>query len=127
VFDYDYDKESTNYSRVAFEQTLRTLAKDPDVKDVTVMAHSMGTWLAMESLRQMAIRDGRVASKIDNVILASPDIDVDVFAPMDRDGRTPSQVYDSCPKMTAPLPLPALFRATSSARSNQSGRGTIPL
>jgi esterase/lipase superfamily enzyme len=44
------------------------------------MAHSMGTWLAMESLRQMAIRDGRVAPKIDNVILASPDIDVDVFA-----------------------------------------------
>ncbi len=80
VFDYNYDKESTNYSRVAFEQTLRTLAKDPDVKDITVMAHSMGTWLAMESLRQMAIRDGKVASKIDNVILASPDIDVDVFA-----------------------------------------------
>ncbi len=50
VFDYNYDKESTNYSRVAFEQTLRTLAKDPDVKDITVMAHSMGTWLAMESL-----------------------------------------------------------------------------
>jgi esterase/lipase superfamily enzyme len=80
VFDYNYDKESTNYSRVAFEQTLRTLAKDPDVKDITVMAHSMGTWLAVESLRQMAIRDGRVAAKIDNVILASPDIDVDVFA-----------------------------------------------
>lgn len=80
VFDYNYDKESTNYSRVAFEQTLRTLAKDPDVKDITVMAHSMGTWLAVESLRQMAIRDGRVAPKIDNVILASPDIDVDVFA-----------------------------------------------
>ncbi|MRG57221.1 alpha/beta fold hydrolase [Phyllobacterium sp. SYP-B3895] len=80
VFDYNYDKESTNYSRVAFEQTLRTLANDPEVKDITVMAHSMGTWLAMESLRQMAIRDGRVAPKIDNVILASPDIDVDVFA-----------------------------------------------
>ncbi len=80
VFDYNYDKESTNYSRVAFEQTLRTLAKDPDVKDITVMAHSMGTWLAMESLRQMAIRDGKVNPKIDNVILASPDIDVDVFA-----------------------------------------------
>lgn len=80
VFDYNYDKESTNYSRVAFEQTLRTLADDPNVKDITVMAHSMGTWLAMESLRQMAIRDGRVAGKIDNVILASPDIDVDVFA-----------------------------------------------
>lgn len=80
LFDYEYDKESTNYSRTAFEQTLKTLAQDPNVKDITVLAHSMGTWLAMESLRQMAIRDGRVDPKINNVILASPDIDVDVFA-----------------------------------------------
>ena len=80
VFDYNYDKESTNFSRTALEQALRTLSKDRDVKEITVMAHSMGTWLAMESLRQMAIRDGRVQPKIKNVILASPDIDVDVFA-----------------------------------------------
>ncbi|OWK26464.1 hypothetical protein AJ87_04725 [Rhizobium yanglingense] len=39
----------------------------------------MGTWLTVEALRQMAIRDGHVASKINNVILASPDLDVDVF------------------------------------------------
>ncbi|MBB4005657.1 esterase/lipase superfamily enzyme [Aurantimonas endophytica] len=43
------------------------------------MARSMGTWLAVEALRQMAIRDGRIAPKIRNVILASPDIDIDVF------------------------------------------------
>ncbi|WP_173514739.1 alpha/beta hydrolase [Sinorhizobium psoraleae] len=77
---YQYDKESTNYSRTALEQALRTLAADPNVKDITVMAHSMGTWLAMESLRQMGIRDGRVDPKIHNVILASPDIDIQVFA-----------------------------------------------
>jgi esterase/lipase superfamily enzyme len=80
LFDYKYDRESTNYSRTAFELTLKTLARDPNVKDITVLAHSMGTWLAMESLRQMAIRDGRVDPKINNAILASPDIDVDVFA-----------------------------------------------
>ncbi|MDC9833634.1 alpha/beta hydrolase [Rhizobium binxianense] len=77
---YKYDKESTNYSRTALEQALRTLAADANVKDITVMAHSMGTWLAMESLRQMGIPDGRVNSKIHNVILASPDIDIQVFA-----------------------------------------------
>ena len=44
------------------------------------MAHSMGTWLAVEALRQMAIRDGRTLPKIKNVILASPDLDVDVFS-----------------------------------------------
>ncbi|MDC7741942.1 alpha/beta hydrolase [Rhizobium binxianense] len=77
---YQYDKESTNYSRTALEQALRTLAADANVKDITVMAHSMGTWLAMESPRQMGIPDGRVNSKIHNVILASPDIDIQVFA-----------------------------------------------
>ncbi len=80
VFDYVYDRESTNYSRDALEDLLRKAANSPKVGEITVMAHSMGTWLAMESLRQMAIRDGRVAPKIRNVILASPDIDVDVVA-----------------------------------------------
>ncbi|MFK4771709.1 alpha/beta hydrolase [Rhizobium sp. ZW T2_16] len=77
---YEYDKESTNYSRTALEQSLRVLAQDPAVKDITILAHSMGTWLAMESLRQMGIRDGHVNAKIHNVILASPDIDIQVFA-----------------------------------------------
>ncbi|KQW85460.1 esterase [Ensifer sp. Root127] len=80
VFEYNYDKESTNYSRTALEDTLRILADAPDVKDITILAHSVGTWLTMESLRQMGIRDGNVPSKIQNVILASPDIDLDVFA-----------------------------------------------
>ncbi|NTG30017.1 alpha/beta hydrolase [Agrobacterium rhizogenes] len=80
LFGYEYDKESTNYSRTAFEQSLRVLAADPNVKDITILAHSMGTWLAMESLRQMGIRDGHVNLKIHNVILASPDIDIQVFA-----------------------------------------------
>lgn len=79
IFDYAYDKESANYSRDALEELLRRVAADPSVGDVTLMAHSMGTWLAVEALRQMAIRHGRVAPKIRNVILASPDLDVDVF------------------------------------------------
>lgn len=59
---------------------LTRLAKDKSIGEVTVMAHSMGTWLAVEALRQMAIRNGRVDPKISNVILAAPDLDVDVFS-----------------------------------------------
>jgi esterase/lipase superfamily enzyme len=80
VFDYNYDKESTNYSRTSLENTLKALVEDKNIKDITILAHSMGTWLAMESIRQMAIRDGGLPKKIENVILASPDIDVDVFS-----------------------------------------------
>lgn len=79
IFAYNYDKESTNYSRDALETMLRRLATAPNVGEITIMAHSMGSWLTVEALRQMAIRDGRVAPKITNVILASPDLDVDVF------------------------------------------------
>ncbi|WP_111563023.1 alpha/beta hydrolase [Rhizobium sp.] len=86
---YEYDKESTNYSRTALEQALRTLVNDPNVKDITILAHSMGTWLTMESLRQMGIRDGHLNGKIRDVILASPDIDIQVFAKQYAEMGTP--------------------------------------
>jgi len=79
VFDYGYDKESTNYSRSALETLLTGAVAVPEIKEITILAHSMGTWLTVESLRQMAIRNGAIASKITDVILASPDLDVDVF------------------------------------------------
>ncbi|MCK2052862.1 alpha/beta hydrolase [Methylobacterium sp. 37f] len=78
VLAYGYDRESTNFSRNGLETLLRDLAKDPKVGEITVLAHSMGNWLALESLRQMAIRDGRVAAKIRNVMLAAPDVDMDL-------------------------------------------------
>ena len=89
VLAYGYDRESTNFSRNGLETLLRDLARDPNVAEVTVLAHSMGNWLTLESLRQMAIRDRRVAPKIRNVILAAPDVDIDLaraaFHDMGRD------------------------------------------
>nr|WP_097108476.1 alpha/beta hydrolase [Hoeflea halophila] len=79
VFDYGYDKESTNYSRSALETLLTGAVAVPEIREITILAHSMGTWLTVESLRQMAIRNGKIAPKITDVILASPDLDVDVF------------------------------------------------
>lgn len=79
VFAYGYDKESTNYSRTALEALLTTAAESSQFSEITILAHSMGTWLTVESLRQMAIRNGSIPDKISNVILASPDLDIDVF------------------------------------------------
>lgn len=78
-FDYAYDKESANYSRRALEDLILQAARSSDVDDVTVLAHSMGTWLATEALRGVAMREKSIPAKIKNVILASPDIDIDVF------------------------------------------------
>jgi esterase/lipase superfamily enzyme len=78
VLAYGYDRESTNYSRNSLERVLRDLARDPRVGQVTILAHSMGNWLTLEALRQMAIRDRRVDPKIKDVILAAPDVDIDL-------------------------------------------------
>ncbi|HSI41641.1 MAG TPA: alpha/beta hydrolase [Xanthobacteraceae bacterium] len=90
VFAYLTDRESTNASRDAFEETVWRIASAPETGDVTIMAHSMGAWLAMEGLRQMAIRRGGLPRSIHNVILASPDLDVDVFASQWRTLQGPS-------------------------------------
>ena len=76
---YGYDRESTNYTRNAVERLFQYLARDPEVKEVSILAHSMGNWLALESLRQMAIRNDGLPKKFKNVMLAAPDVDVDVF------------------------------------------------
>lgn len=79
LFAYGYDRESTNYSRDSLESLLAYLAKDPAVGEISILAHSMGNWVTIEALRQMAIRNGTIAPKIRNVMLAAPDVDVDVF------------------------------------------------
>ena len=76
---YTYDRESANYSRDSLEAVLQFLVKDKSVNEVTILAHSMGNWVTMEALRQMSIRDKGIHGKIKNVMLAAPDIDVDVF------------------------------------------------
>ncbi len=78
VFAYNYDRDSANYSRDDLEKLLRYLQNDPQVKTISILAHSMGNWVTLEALRQMAIRDGRVAPKLRVVMLADADVDVDI-------------------------------------------------
>ena len=79
VTDYVYDRDSAMYSRDALEAVLQALVKDQNVGSISILAHSMGNYLAVEALRQMSIRDHGLSPKIEDVMLASPDIDVDVF------------------------------------------------
>ena len=79
VLAYGYDRESAALSRDALEEVLVGLSRDPAIAEIDILAHSMGNWLLMETLRQMAIRDRRLPAKISDVMLAAPDIDVDQF------------------------------------------------
>jgi esterase/lipase superfamily enzyme len=76
---YTYDRESANYSRDSLERILQRLSRDPRVGEISILAHSMGNWVTIEALRQMAIRNKGIPRKIANVMLAAPDVDVDVF------------------------------------------------
>jgi transposase-like protein len=61
------------------ETLFQYLGRDPQIKEVSILAHSMGNWLPLESLRQMTIRNGGLPPKFKNIMLAAPDVDVDVF------------------------------------------------
>ncbi|MBT8475504.1 MAG: alpha/beta fold hydrolase [Alphaproteobacteria bacterium] len=76
---YAYDSESVIFSRDDLERLI-DLVRGAGARRVTLVAHSIGSMLAMETLRQIEIaRPGDAARKIDGVVLISPDIDVDVF------------------------------------------------
>lgn len=92
LFAYGYDRESATYSRNALENLLQALARDPAVGEVSLLAHSMGNWVALESLTQMAVRNRGIPPKIANVMLASPDVDADVFRTQiaEMTGRRPN-------------------------------------
>ena len=79
LVDYVYDRDSAMYSRDALEAVLQALVDSRNVGSISILAHSMGNYLAVESLRQMAIRDRGLPSKIRDVMLASPDAAKDVF------------------------------------------------
>ena len=81
LFDYAYDRESAMWSRDEFERVLQSAVTTPGVGRVHIVAHSMGTMLTLESLRQLYARNGdAVTDKIGAVVFASPDIDMDVFS-----------------------------------------------
>ncbi|RQH12473.1 alpha/beta fold hydrolase [Bradyrhizobium sp. RP6] len=81
LFDYAYDRDSAMWSRDDFERVLSALVSAPGGGRVHIVAHSMGTMLTLESLRQLYGRYGdTVTSKIGAVVFASPDIDMDVFS-----------------------------------------------
>lgn len=79
VTGYVADKEAVTYSRDGLADLLTLLARDRAAGRITVLAHSMGGWLTMEALRQLRLSGkGAVIDRLD-VVLAAPDIDVDVF------------------------------------------------
>ncbi|MFC5586856.1 alpha/beta hydrolase [Nitratireductor kimnyeongensis] len=93
TLDYVYDYNSATAARDALEDTLRLISR-AGAKRIDIVAHSMGSWIAMEALRQLAISGDRdLGGKLADVILASPDLDVDVFKTQMRRYGVPSKTF----------------------------------
>ncbi|MBY6049316.1 alpha/beta fold hydrolase [Vannielia litorea] len=76
---YAYDRDSALFARDGLEEFLTEVSKS-GARSITIVGHSMGSLLVMETLRQMAIRNDRqVMPKLNGVVLMSPDLDVDLF------------------------------------------------
>ena len=80
--DYIYDTNSVTVARDGLEQVLRELVNS-DAERVTILAHSLGNLLLLETLRQMELKGhGLLKNKKVTIVMASPDIDIDVFKTM---------------------------------------------
>jgi esterase/lipase superfamily enzyme len=101
---YNYDRESSEFTVYHLKQVLRALASCPDVQKINVIAHSRGTDVLLSALRELHLEvsgDGRGTAettrerlKLGTVVLAAPDLDVDVVMQRmvtARIGRTPER------------------------------------
>ncbi|WP_104018800.1 alpha/beta hydrolase [Roseovarius nitratireducens] len=81
---YFKDRESGEFAIFHLKQTLRILAGVPGLRRIHVVAHSHGSEVVTTALREMVIaeraagRDPRRALKIENLILAAPDLDFSI-------------------------------------------------
>jgi esterase/lipase superfamily enzyme len=81
LLDYLGDRESALWSRDALETTLDRLLANPTVGHVHIVAHSMGSMLTIEALRQISARYAdRASDKIGAIVFASPDLDIGIFS-----------------------------------------------
>lgn len=82
---YAYDRESGEFTVTHLRRFLKMVADCPEVERVHIIAHSRGTDIAISALRELNLscRAAGVSTqqrlKLENLILAAPDVDEEVF------------------------------------------------
>lgn len=83
---YFYDRESGEYTIFHLKEIVRILASIPEIEKIHFIAHSRGTDVLLTALREILIeRGGRdyippEDRKLGNVIIAAPDLDLEVIS-----------------------------------------------
>lgn len=109
LISYTSTTESAEYSVGHLKKAIRTLAQTPGVESLQMLAHSRGTALLLNAFRELAIeaivagKEPAEAFKIRNLVLMSPDIDIDVATQQ-------IEIFASDPNITTRWKKPGLPR-----------------
>jgi esterase/lipase superfamily enzyme len=76
---YPYDRESSQQAEPFFKAFMQMVLKETGAKNVSIIAHSMGNQLLLQTLRNLDRANPEIA-RINQIILAAPDVDRDSFA-----------------------------------------------
>jgi esterase/lipase superfamily enzyme len=86
LISYTTTTESADYAVEHLKKSIRMIATTPGVEGVQILAHSRGTALTLRAVRELAMeaisagKEPATLYGIDNLVLLSPDIDVDIAA-----------------------------------------------
>ncbi len=84
ILGYAHDWESGEFTVYHLKQFIRAMAILPELKKIHIIAHSRGTHVVTSAIRELFIEargakvDAREVYKIGNLVLASPDLDLEV-------------------------------------------------
>jgi len=85
LFGYTYDRESSEFTVFHLKQVIKWLSEQPEIEKIHLIAHSRGTDVALSAFRELVIWargagiNPRERFKIANLVIAAPDIDVQVL------------------------------------------------
>ena len=83
---YNYDRESSEFTVYHLKEAIRLLASCEELEAIHLIGHSRGTDVVSSAMRELEIetramgKDTAARFKIRNVILAAPDLDMDVIS-----------------------------------------------
>lgn len=90
---YVQDRDSALFARNGLEQMIAEIGAAGATR-IYLIAHSMGSMVTMETMRQIAIRgDKATLDRVAGLILISPDLDVDLFRSQVRDIGIPPELF----------------------------------
>src|SRR5262245_2086418 len=85
IFSYFKDRESGEFTVYHLKQMLRAVMECPSVERVHIIGHSRGTDVATTAIRELSMEmqaldaDPKKSRKLQTLVLASPDLDGEVF------------------------------------------------